>query len=241
MKLNCIAIDDEPLALGLISTFISQTPFLNLAGTYSSAVKAMEALGSQEIQLIFLDIQMPNLNGIELARLLHQTNQPKQPRIIFTTAYNQFAVDSYRVDALDYLLKPFDYEDFLRAANKALTYYSQRGQQPAELPQADYIFVRVEYQLVRIALDDILYVEGLKDYLKIHLASTGKAILTLMTMKSLEEKLPSQRFMRVQRSFIVALDKISAITKHTIRVGETEITIGEQYKPALQEFLSKWL
>lgn len=239
MNLNCIAIDDEPLALGLISTFIGQTPFLNLVATYSSAVKAMEALRTEQIHLIFLDIQMPNLNGIELARLLHQPNQPDQPKIVFTTAYNQFAVDSYRVDALDYLLKPFDYEDFLRAANKASAYYEQRQQQITAPP--DFIFVRVEYQLVRIALDDILYVEGLKDYLKIHLASSTKAVLTLMTMKLLEEKLPSQRFMRVQRSFIVALDKISAITKHAIRVGETEITIGEQYKPALQEFLSKWL
>lgn len=242
MKLNCIAIDDEPLALGLISTFIGQTPFLNLSATYSSAVKAMETLLHEQIHVIFLDIQMPNLNGIELAKLLHQSGTPEQPKIIFTTAYNQFAVDSYRVDALDYLLKPFDYEDFLRAANKALTYFEHRAMpQHQPSPQDEYIFVRVEYQLVKVALDDILYVEGLGDYIKIHLASSSKPILTLMTMKLLEEKLPSQRFMRVQRSFIISLDKISAITKHSIRIGESEITIGEQYKPAVQEFLSKWM
>lgn len=240
MKINCIAIDDEPLALGLISNFIKQTPFLNLVATYSSAVKAIESIKQEQIQLIFLDIQMPNLNGLELAKLLHNTNQPEQPKIIFTTAYNQFAVESYRVDALDYLLKPFAYEDFLRAANKALAYYEQKSAPVQSAAQDGFIFVRVEYQLVRIALDDILFIEGLKDYVKIHLASSQKAVLSLMTMKSVEEKLNPQRFMRIQRSFIIALDKISAVTRTSVWIGDTEISIGEQYKPALQEFIGKW-
>lgn len=240
MKLNCMAVDDEPLALGLISSFIQQTPFLDLTASAGSAVEAMNILQQQQLHLIFLDIEMPKLNGIELARLLHGQSQQNQPRIIFTTAYNQFAVDSYRVDALDYLLKPFSYEDFLRAANKAVAYYDNQ-QQTQQGSQEEYLFVRVEYQLIRIAWDDILYIEGLKDYVKIHLISSPKAILTLMTMKSLEEKLPANRFMRIQRSFIIALDKISAITKSSVKIGPADITIGEQYKDKLQEFLSKWL
>lgn len=241
MKLNCIAVDDEPLALGLISSFIEQTPFLNLLARHTSAVEAMKTLQEQSVQLIFLDIQMPNLNGLELAGLLHQ-NQTEQPRIIFTTAYNQFAVDSYRVDALDYLLKPFDYTDFLRAASKAVDFFAGKNSMvPQVAPPEEYLFVRVEYQYVKIAWNDILYIEGLKDYVKIHLASAAKPVLTLMTLKSLEEKLPAERFMRIQRSFIISLDKISAITKSSVRIGTADITIGDQYKAILQEYLSKWL
>ena len=243
MKLNCVAVDDEPLALGLVSSFIEQTPFLNLVASHGSALEAMNTLKEQEIHLAFLDIQMPKLSGIELARLLQQSGTADQARIVFTTAFNQFAVDSYRVDALDYLVKPFNYEDFIRAANKGLTYFEtrHRGQLQQNTDPGEYLFVRVEYQFVKIAWDDILYIEGLKDYVKIHLASSTRAVLTLMTLKSLEEKLPTQRFMRVQRSFIIALDKISAITKSSIRLGTVEINVGEQYKGAVQDFLSKRL
>jgi two-component system, LytTR family, response regulator LytT len=243
MKLNCIAIDDEPLALGLISSFISQTPFLNLVAAHGSAIEAMTTLFEQEIHLAFLDIEMPKLTGIELARLLQQLGKPDQARIVFTTAYNQFAADSYRVDALDYLVKPFNYEDFMRAANKGIAFFEARHQsQPLQVTsQEGYLFVRVEYQFIKIAWDDILYIEGLKDYVKIHLASSPKAVLTLMTLKSLEEKLPAQRFMRVQRSFIVALDKITAIAKGRIQLGTVYISVGEQYKEVFQEFLNKWL
>ena len=208
MTLNCIAVDDEPLALGLVSKFIEQTPFLNLVGKYSGAVEALKAIHAQKIDLIFLDIQMPDLNGIELARVLDKG--PDKPRIIFTTAYNQFALEGYKVDALDYLLKPFNYEEFLRAAQKALN-YAEVLNKPAvqqivvnETEHADdnYLFLKVEYQLVRIALDDILYIEGLKDYVKVHLKGLEKATLSLTSLKALEEKLPSKRFMRVHRSFI---------------------------------------
>ena len=243
MILNCIAVDDEPFALGLISSFIEQTPFLNLVASHGSALEAMNTLKDHEIHLAFLDIQMPKLSGIELARLLQQSGKSDQARIVFTTAYNQFAVDSYRVDALDYLLKPFNYEDFIRAANKGLNYFEFRlqSQHHQSTSQEEYLFVRVEYQFVKIAWDDILYIEGLKDYVKIHLASSTRAVLTLMTLKSLEEKLPANRFMRVQRSFIIALDKISSIAKSSVRIASIDINIGEQYKGAVQEFLSKWL
>lgn len=247
MTLNCIAVDDEPLALGLVSKFIEQTPFLNLVGKYSGAVDALKAIHTQKIDLIFLDIQMPDLNGIELARVLDKGAD--KPRIIFTTAYNQFALEGYKVDALDYLLKPFNYEEFLRAAQKALN-YAELLNKPAsqtvvinETEHADdkYLFLKVEYQLVRIALDDILYIEGLKDYVKVHLKNVDKAVLSLTSLKALEEKLPAKRFMRIHRSFIVALDKITSMTKNSVQIGKMLITVGDQYKDAFSQFVGKWI
>jgi DNA-binding LytR/AlgR family response regulator len=253
MILNCIAVDDEPLALGLVSSFIEQTPFLNLVGRFSSAVDALKAIHSQKIDVLFLDIQMPDLNGIELARVLDNSKANK-PRIIFTTAYNQFALEGYKVDALDYLLKPFNYEEFLHAATKALNYAElvEKSNSPAaatttpaaiaeERIEDEYLFLKVEYQLVRIALNDILYIEGLKDYVKVWLKSAEKPILSLTSLKSLEEKLPSKKFMRVHRSFIVSLDKINSITRNALQIGKVNITVGDQYKEAFSQFLSKWV
>jgi len=247
MTLNCIAVDDEPLALDQVSKFIEQTPFLNLAGKYSDAVQALKAIHTQKIDLIFLDIQMPDLNGIQLARVLEKGLD--KPRIVFTTAYNQFALEGYKVDALDYLLKPFNYEEFLRAAQKAL-HYTELLRKPVtqslvvnEIEHADdnYLFLKVEYQLVRIALDDILYIEGLKDYVKVQLKNAEKTILSLNSLKALEEKLPPKRFMRVHRSFIVSLDKITSMTKSSVHIGKTLITVGDQYRDAFSKFVGKWI
>ncbi len=239
MILKCIAVDDEPLALGLVCSFIEQTPFLQLKGRLSSAVEALKVLNDEDIDLLFLDIQMPNLNGIELARVLN--NRVNKPRIIFTTAYNQFALDGYKVDALDYLLKPFNYEEFLRAAQKALK-YKELTSKPAEEPkqEEEYLFIKVEYQLVRVALNDILYIEGLKDYVKIWLKSAPKPLLSLTSLKALEEKLSPRRFMRVHRSFIVSLDQINSVTRNTLQIGDINISVGEQYKDAFNGFISKW-
>jgi two-component system response regulator LytT len=248
MILNCIAVDDEPLALGLVCKFIEQTPFLNLVGRYSGAVQALKAIHTQKIDLIFLDIQMPDLNGIELARVLDKGAD--KPRIIFTTAYNQFALEGYKVDALDYLLKPFNYEEFLRAAQKALNYHELINKPtPAVAASANtiehaddnYLFLKVEYQLVRIALDDIMYIEGLKDYVKVHLKGIEKAVLSLTSLKALEEKLPSKRFMRVHRSFIVSLDKVTSMTKNSLQIGKINIAVGDQYKEAFGHFLGRWV
>jgi DNA-binding LytR/AlgR family response regulator len=247
MTLNCIAVDDEPLALDQVGKFIEQTPFLNLAGKYSDAVQALKAIHTQKIDLIFLDIQMPDLNGIQLARVLEKGID--KPRIVFTTAYNQFALEGYKVDALDYLLKPFNYEEFLRAGQKAL-HYTELLRKPVtqslvvnEIEHADenYLFLKVEYQLVRIALDDILYIEGLKDYVKLQLKNAEKAILSLNSLKALEEKLPPKRFMRVHRSFIVSLDKITSMTKSSVHIGKTLITVGDQYRDAFSQFVGKWI
>jgi two-component system response regulator LytT len=253
MTLNCIAVDDEPLALGLVCSFIEQTPFLNLVGRFSSAVEALRAIHAQKIDVVFLDIQMPDLNGIELARVLDNSKANK-PRIIFTTAYNQFALEGYRVDALDYLLKPFNYEEFLHAANKALAYGELLEKSNAapianttapaaaeERIEDEYLFLKVEYQLVRIALNDILYIEGLKDYVKVWLKNIEKPVLSLTSLKSLEEKLPAKRFMRVHRSFIVSLDKINSITRNALQIGKVNITVGDQYKDGFSKFLSKWV
>jgi two-component system response regulator LytT len=252
MIINCIAVDDEPLALGLVCTFIEQTPFLNLIGRYSSAVEALKAIHAQKVDVIFLDIQMPDLNGIELARVLDNSKSSK-PRIIFTTAYNQFALEGYRVDALDYLLKPFNYEEFLHAANKALVYCEllEKSTAVSSIPaptavveeriEDEYLFLKVEYQLVRLALNEILYIEGLKDYVKVWLQSAEKPMLSLTSLKSLEEKLPSKKFMRVHRSFIVSLDKINSITRNALQIGKINITVGDQYKEAFSKFLSKWV
>lgn len=247
MTLNCIAVDDEPLALGLVCKFIEQTPFLNLVGRYSGAVDALKAIHQQKLDLIFLDIQMPDLNGIELARVLGKGADV--PRVIFTTAYNQFALEGYKVDALDYLLKPFNYEEFLRAAQKALNYHELVNRSNNTAPAAvaeehaddNYLFLKVEYQLVRIALDDILYIEGLKDYVKVHLKGVDKAVLSLTSLKALEEKLPSKRFMRVHRSFIISLDKVSSMTKNSVQIGKMIIAVGDQYKEAFSQFVGKWI
>jgi two-component system response regulator LytT len=250
MNLNCIAVDDEPLALGLVSVFIEKTPFLNLVGKYSSAVEALQGLHNQQVDVIFLDIQMPDLTGIELARVLAQAQQNGiGPRIIFTTAFNNFAIEGYKVDALDYLLKPFNYEEFLRAANKAKAYFEliNRPAPPTANvttvvpePEEESLFLKVEYQLVRVAYKDILYIEGLKDYVKVHLSGNPKPILSLTSLKALEEKLPARRFMRVHRSFIVSLDKISSLTRNSIQIGNVTIPVSDQYKDTFNVFLSKW-
>jgi two-component system response regulator LytT len=246
MILNCIAVDDEPLALGLVCNFVEQTPFLKLVGRYSSAVAALKAMYEQKIDLIFLDIQMPDLNGIELARVIDRGNSADKPRIIFTTAYNQFALEGYRVDAMDYLLKPFNYEEFLRAANKAKAYFELLNRVdsiPAMENEAidnDFLFLKVEYQLVRIALNDIVYIESLKDYVKVYLQTQENPILSLTSLKALEDKLPANRFMRVHRSFIVSLNKINAISRNAIQINKINITVGDQYKDAFNLFISKW-
>jgi two-component system, LytTR family, response regulator LytT len=246
MILRCIAVDDEPLALGLVSAFIEKTPFLALVGRYSSAIEALAVLQAEAIDLVFLDIQMPDLTGIELARVLDKKTNQTTPRIVFTTAFNQFAIEGFKVDALDYLLKPFNYEEFLHAAHKAQAYFElvKRATPPViatATPEDEFLFLKVEYQLVRVAFGDILYIEGLKDYVKVHLQNNPKPLLSLTSLKTLEEKLPAKHFMRVHRSFIVSLGKIGAVTKNSIQIGNVNIPVSEQHKDAFNLFLSRWV
>ncbi len=246
MKISCIAIDDEPLALDLLSKFIQQTTFLELEGKFSNAIEALGYINQHEVNLIFMDIQMPDLSGMELARILDGKRNSSPTRVIFCTAYHQFALEGYKVEALDYLLKPYSYEDFLAAATKAYQYFGRIGTltQPSppvnQVPSADYIFLKVEYQLVKVVLKDITHVEAYKDYVKVHLKSKNHPLLSLTSMKNMEELLPKDRFMRVHRSFIVSLDHIDSISKNVIHIGNQQIAVGDLYKDQFSEFISRW-
>lgn len=231
MKLNCAIVDDEPLALGLLESYVDKTPFLELAGKYSSAVQAMKELPGKHVDLLFLDIQMPELNGLEFSRMVDSST-----RIVFTTAFGQYAIDGYKVNALDYLLKPVSYADFLQAANKAVQWF-ELLQQPEEEIQS--IFVKSDYKLVQIELNKILYIEGLKDYIKIHEEDSPKPILSLMSMKAMEELLPSSRFMRIHRSYIVQKDKIRIVDRGRIVFGKNYIPVSDSYKQVFQDFLAQ--
>jgi two-component system response regulator LytT len=244
MKLNCITVDDEPLALNLISAFVEQTPFLSLKGRFGNAVEALKALHEQSIQLIFLDIQMPDLSGMELAKALSQTNASMNTRIIFTTAYNQFAVEGYKVDALDYLLKPFGYDEFLKSCLKGLKYFEIIGENAVgEEPHVSdrYMFVKSDYKLVRVDYDTISHIESIKDSVKIHLTEPLGSVVTLSSLKSIEDKLPVSRFMRIHRSFIVAVDKVDSVTKNAVQIGHIEIAVGDLYKDAFKALVARWL
>ena len=229
MIINCAIIDDEPLAAGLLKSYAEKTPFLNLIGTYGSAVEAMKELRNNPAHLLFLDIQMPELSGIEFAKIL-----PKETKIIFTTAFKQYAIEGYKVSALDYLMKPVSYEDFLKAANKALDWFciTQKKQTYA----ADrFMYVKSDYKLVRVALDDILYIEGLKDYIRIYLAD-GQKIMSLMNMKKMEDYLPHPEFLRTHRSYIVHMSKAEAIERFRIVFGDQYLPISDSYKEDVQQY-----
>ncbi len=245
LTLSCIIIDDEPLALGLIESYVKKTPFLNLVGKFENAVEAIPTLEQNPPQVLFLDIQMPELNGLELSKIIKD-----KTKIIFTTAFQQYALEGFKVNALDYLLKPISYPDFLQAANKALQWYemvnsAKTPATPASTPiqpteQKRSIFVKSDYKLVQIDLDKITHIEGLKDYVKIYVEGETYPILSLMSMKSLEEMLPSDRFIRVHRSYIVQPKKITVIERNRIVFGKEYIPISDSYKESFQEFLNKY-
>lgn len=241
MILTCIAIDDEPPALDLLCRFISQTPFLKLGGSFSNAIEGLRFMNENEVDVIFLDIQMPDLSGIELARILSGRNSGNSPSIIFTTAFDQFALEGYKLDVVDYLLKPFGYEDFIRGANKALNLAKLKAN-PIDTTsnEEDYVYLKVEFQTVKIACSNIKYIEGLKDYAKLHLVNSEKSILSLITLKALEEKLPKVKFMRIHRSFIVSLDKVTSVTKNAIYIESFMIPVSDQYKEEFAKFVESW-
>lgn len=231
MNLKCAIVDDEPLALNLLESYVSKTPSLVLAGKYSSAVQAMNDLPEKQVDLLFLDIQMPELSGLEFSKMVNP-----HTRIVFTTAFEQYALDGYKVNALNYLLKPISYADFLQSVNKAMQWF-ELLQQPQE--EIESIFVKSEYKLIQVELKNILYIEGLKDYIKIYEENAPKPILSLMSMKSMEELLPPSRFMRVHRSYIVQKDKIRIVDRGRIVFGKNYIPVSDSYKQAFQDFLDK--
>lgn len=233
MTLNCWIVDDEPLAQSLLESYVQKTPFLKLTGKFSSAIVAVENIKKIPVDIIFLDIQMPDLNGLEFSKLVPQEN-----RIIFTTAFSEFAIDGYKVNAIDYLLKPFSYSDFLSAAKKAQDWFeiTQKANQNEE---ETGFFVKSEYKLVQVLFDEILFIEGLKDYVKIHTTSHPKPIITLMNLKNLEEILPAEKFIRVHRSFIISKNKIENLNKSRIIINGHSIPIGETYQADFLKLIGK--
>ncbi len=218
--ITCIAIDDEPLALELIKKYIAKIYFLELKGTFTDAFEAKKLLDTSPVDLVFLDIQMPDINGIEFSKLINK----KTTAVIFTTAFSEYAVEGFTVDAIDYLLKPIEYDRFLKSVYKAKEYLDYANSQ--ELAEG-YIFVKSDYQMVKINLKDILYIEGLDDYIKIYLQQ--KSVLTLMTLKTITQKLPPKEFIRVHRSYIVPISKIVNVSKSKIKIADKEIPIGISY------------
>ncbi len=227
--INCLAIDDEPLALDVLEDFIGKVPFLHLVKACSSAMEAMELLHQHKIQLLFLDIQMPQVSGVQFLKGLRSD----QPRVIFTTAYPDYALEGFNLDVVDYLLKPFTFERFLKATNKAYQQINAPSKIQEPPAEKEYMFVKSGYDTVKVSFKDILYIEGLKDYVKIH--TTGKTVIALMNMKALEDMLPAS-FIRIHRSYIIDFERISKVQKRRVFIDQTEIPIGEVYR---EDFLKK--
>jgi len=232
MILSCIIVDDEPLAVKLIESFVNKTPDLELLGSYTDSVEAINAVRNLQPNLLFLDIQMPDLNGMELAHML-----PDCTRVVFTTAFKEYAFDSYEVKALDFLLKPIQYNKFFAAVEKAKEWFTVYNSSFKD--ENSTIFLKVDGEYRQIAVSNILYVCGMKDYVMFYLDSQPKPLITHLTMKSVEEMLPSQQFMRVHRSYIVALDKIRKVDRNDcIYIGNEIIHVTEAYLSAFQQFFA---
>jgi len=235
MKLKCLIVDDEPLALDLLESYVAQTPYLMLSGRCSSAFEAMKKLEEAHVDLLFLDIQMPGFSGLQLSRTLR-----KGQRVIFTTAFEQYALEGFKADAIDYLLKPFNYDEFIQAAGKARAWFTMKRQAEAPRNETEQsIFVKSDYKLVRIRFEEILYIEGLKDYAKFYLENRDRPVMTIRSLTSLEEQLPAKDFMRVHRSFIVHLPKIATIERNRIVFGKAYIPVSEKYQERFREFVTK--
>lgn len=268
--MRCAIVDDEPLSLGLLESYVKKTPMLELCGSYSNALEAMGGLQRMPVDILFLDIQMPDLDGLEFSR----TIDTARTRIIFTTAYSQYAIDGYKVNALDYLLKPISYADFVGAVSRAQKWYEMSqlklqsvsqsnelggehhvvtGDSGADLCESasttaeqssnddGYVFVKSDYKLVRVDFADIEYIEGLKDYVKIYLSSTQKPILSLTSMRSLEQTLPASTFYRVHRSYIVNMSKVRVFERGQIVFGDKYLPISDSYRDKVQQYLNSHL
>jgi DNA-binding LytR/AlgR family response regulator len=232
--INCLIVDDEPLALDVLEGYVKKTPFLHLVARCSGAVEALQQMEANDIDLLFLDIQMPDISGIEFSQTLNS-----DIRVIFTTAFDQYAIEGFKVNALGYLLKPFSYPEFLEVANRAKEWFDlvKKLSNARESFGEDSLFVKSEYKIIKIAFDEINYIEGLKDYVKFYLAGKERPVMSLMSLKVLEEKLPQKKFMRVHRSFIVNLGKIHTIQRNEILFGRVTIPVAEKYKDQFQEYV----
>ena len=229
MTINCAIIDDEPLAAGLLESYAKKTPYLELRGVFNSAIQAMKVLRENPVQLLFLDIQMPELSGVEFAKIL-----PRETKVIFTTAFPRYAIEGYKVSALDYLLKPISYEDFLKSTDKALEWFVTTLKQDTCMRDR-FMFVKSDYKLQRVCLDDILYIEGLKDYVRFYLKN-GERVMSLMSMKKLDEYLPKPEFLRTHRSYIVHMTETQMVDRFRIVFDDVYIPISDNYKEEVQSY-----
>lgn len=234
--LKCIAIDDEPLALELLEDNISKIPFLQLVAACENPLEALRIMEEQPVDLVFLDIQMPGLTGLQFIRSL-----ASKPLFILITAYEKYALEGFDLDVVDYLVKPVSLDRFIKACNKARELHVLRKQKQGTVGNnsTDYFFVNVDYSLLKILYTDILWIESLKDYVKINLKSSSKPVVTRMSMKQLEEDLPADRFIRVHKSFIVSKDQVTAIRKNSIFIGPMEIPVGENYRDTISLITGK--
>jgi DNA-binding LytR/AlgR family response regulator len=246
MKMNCLAIDDEPLALNIIEEFCSKIDFLTLVKKCNSAFEAIEVVNKKSIDLIFLDIHMPDISGLDFFKSI-----PNPPLVIFTTAYSEFALEGFELNAVDYLVKPIPFSRFFMAVNRAFELFNLRraeneGTEPVSTSKQNkleananekFLLIKVEYSTVRVDYSSILYIEGLKDYIKIY--TTEKMLLTKSTMKNIQSKLPALMFFRVHKSFIVSFDYIRKIENNRIVINDKYIPIGEQYKEEFYKYVNK--
>ena len=233
INLRCCVIDDEPLAQDLIASYIEKTPFMELVGKFNSAQDAIKTILEDSIDIVFLDIHMPQLSGMEFARIV-----PSSCRIIFTTAYDRYAIEGFRINALDYLMKPISYEEFVSSANRAMEWAELRRKAEETDNDKQHIIVKSEYKYMQIAIKDIVFIEGLKDYVKIYLEDEKNPVTTLMSMKTLERFLPETKFLRVHRSFIVNTSKLKIIERNRIVFGNHYIPVSESYKQAFTNYIS---
>lgn len=240
-QLTCLIVEDEPLARNLITDYVSKVPYLKLIQACSSPMQAIELLRNESVDLLFLDIQMPELTGISLLKTLQ-----KKPMVVFTTAYSEYALEGYELDVVDYLLKPITFERFLRAVDKVNQRMNSANPAPHITPNhtsstdqtQPFVFVKDGTKLVKIRWDDILYIEGLKDYVTIH--TRQQKVVTLQRLKTLEEQLPADKFIRVHHSFIVALDAIDHIHKGEVQIGQTMIPISDSYKKTVKDIIDRY-
>jgi DNA-binding LytR/AlgR family response regulator len=232
--LKCIAIDDEPLALGLVTGYISKVPFLELAASCGDAFEAARALQENEVDLMFMDIQMPGLTGLQFIQSL-----AKRPMVIIITAYKKFAPEGFELDVVDYLVKPVGIDRFLKACHKAQELHQLRAAAGSALSSADFFFVNVDYSLVKVMFADVIWIEGSGDYVKMHLRSAPKPLLVRTSARTLEAELPKDKFIRIHKSYILSIDSITAVRKNSVFIGELELPVGETYRAALRQLTGK--
>jgi two-component system, LytTR family, response regulator len=235
-KIDCIIIDDDPEVVAYTKAMIGEIPFLNLVAAYATPTVAIDILAAGEVKLIFLDINLPGINGMAFAETIYDPFDPNRPRVIFISGSEGYVRGGYKVDALDYLLKPFTFEDVFKAAYKAKIIFESQARLNAG---DDFIMLKVEHELVRMPYEKILYIESVKDYVKVCL-SEGPPVTALSTLKSLEERLPSNQFLRIHRSFIVAVKKIDSIHNYTVKIGKTVIPVSDPYKPGFRQQFKAW-